>query len=185
MCSAIEAHEHSIQLFEVLTKISSPGEGDLRVTQLFSGLACTAYPIRDALYKQLGNLRILRRVSALRGANKTDEPILNILRKALILSSSTDEQYSAATLAKVSSLEQSLTHQNTASALRTLASHRGGRGDSSSPQNRPLDPPGVAPVGVAPEGANPTPGRLSPRRLPLTNLRVFGEEGEGGRSLDR
>ena len=38
VCSAIEAHEHSIQLLEALTKIFSPGEGDLGVTQLLSGL---------------------------------------------------------------------------------------------------------------------------------------------------
>ena len=63
MCSAIEAHEHSIQLFEVLAKIFPLGEGDLRVTQLLLGLACTVYPTRDAMYKQLGNLHILRRVS--------------------------------------------------------------------------------------------------------------------------
>ena len=127
MCSAIEAHKHSIQLLEALSKIFPPGEGDLRVTQLLSGLACTAYPMRDVLYKQLGNLRILRRESA----NKSDEPILDVLRKAPILSSNTDEQYSAAMLKKVSSLEQSLVHQNTASALRTLASH--GRGDGDGP----------------------------------------------------
>ena len=61
MCSAIEAHEHSIQLLEALSKIFPPGVGDLTVSQLLSGLACTAYPTRDALYKQLGNLRILHR----------------------------------------------------------------------------------------------------------------------------
>ena len=66
-------------------------------------------------------------------ANKTDEPILNVLRKATILSSTTDEQYSAATLAKVSSLEQSLAHQNTASALRNLAFHQGGKGGQQQP----------------------------------------------------
>ena len=55
--------------------------------------------MRDALYKQLGNLRILRKELALRAANKTDEPILDVLRKAPILSSTKDEQYSAATLA--------------------------------------------------------------------------------------
>ena len=103
------------------------GEGDLRVTQLLSGLACTVYPTRDALYKQLGNLHILCRESALCAANKTDEPILNILRKAPILSSSTEEQYSADTVAQVTALEQSLTHQNTASALRILASQRGSK----------------------------------------------------------
>ena len=95
VCSAIEALEHSIQLLEALTKIFPPEEGDFRVTRLLSGLACTAYPTRDALYKQLGNLRILRRESALRAEYKTDEPILNFLTKAPILSSSTDEQYSA------------------------------------------------------------------------------------------
>ena len=33
---------HTLQLLEVLTKIFCPGEGDFRVTQLLSGLACTA-----------------------------------------------------------------------------------------------------------------------------------------------
>ena len=88
MCSAIEAYEHSLQLLEALTKIFPPGEGDLRVTQLLSGLECTAYPMREALYKQLGNLHILRRMSALRAAGKTDEPILDVLRKTPVLSSS-------------------------------------------------------------------------------------------------
>ena len=79
---AIEAHEHSIQLLEALSKIFPPGEGDLRVTQLLSGLSSTVYPTRDALYKQLGNLRILRKESALRATTKTDEPIADVLRKA-------------------------------------------------------------------------------------------------------
>ena len=70
MCSAIEAHEHTLRLLEALTKIVPPGEGDLRVTQLLSGLNCIVYPTRDALYKQLlvGNLRILCRESALHAA---------------------------------------------------------------------------------------------------------------------
>ena len=94
VCSSIEAHEHSIQLLETLSKIFPPGEGDLRVTQLLSGLSSTVYPTRDALYKQLGNLCILHRESALRAANKTDEPILDVLRKALVLSSTMDEMKS-------------------------------------------------------------------------------------------
>ena len=72
--------------------------------------------MKDALYKQLGNLFILLRKSALRSANKTDKPILDVLRKAPILSS-TEEQYSAATLAQIATVEQSLTHQNTASCV--------------------------------------------------------------------
>ena len=68
VCSAIEAHEHYIQLLKVLTKIFPLGEGDLRVSQLLLVLTCTAYPTRDSLYKQLG---ILRRELALRAANKT------------------------------------------------------------------------------------------------------------------
>ena len=83
------------------------GEGDLRVTQLLSGLACTVHPTRNVLYKQLGNLRILRRESAL-CASKADEPILDILRKAPVLSSSTEEQYFAATVAQVAALEHCL-----------------------------------------------------------------------------
>ena len=54
---------------------------------------------------------------------------------------------------------------------------------NDSPQNCPLDPPGVAPVGMAPEGASPTPGCLSLRRLQPTSLRVFGLEGEGEEAL--
>ena len=54
-----------------------------------------------ALYKQLGNLCILHRESALRAAGKADEPILDVLRRAPVLSSSTEEQYSAAMVAEV------------------------------------------------------------------------------------
>ena len=98
VCSTIEEHKHSLQLLEALTKICPPGEEDLRVTQLLSGLACTAYPTQDALYKQLGNLHILRRESALRAAGKADEPILDNLRRAPVLSSSMEEQYSGGSL---------------------------------------------------------------------------------------
>ena len=109
MCSAIEAHEHSSQLLEALTEIFPPGERDLRVTQLLSDLACTAYPTRDSLYKQLGNLRILHRESAFRAASKTDEPILDVLRRAPVLYTM-EEQYSAATVTEIAVLEESLKH---------------------------------------------------------------------------
>ena len=77
MCSAIEVHE-------ALTKSFLPGEGDLLVTQLLSGLAC----ILHVMYKQLGNLHILHRVSALHALHRPDQPNMEVLRKALILSSS-------------------------------------------------------------------------------------------------
>ena len=109
-------------MLEALTKIFPLGEGDLRVTQLFSGLVCTAYPTRDTLYKQLGNLRILCRESALRALHRTTGPVMDVVRKAPILESSTDQQYTADTVAQVAALEQALTHQKTASALRSLAS---------------------------------------------------------------
>ena len=92
LCSAIEAHEHSLQLLETLTKIFPPEDGYLRVTQLLSGLTCTAYPMQDnQLYKQLGNLRILHSESALHALGKADEPFLDVLRKAPVLPSSTEE----------------------------------------------------------------------------------------------
>ena len=34
----LQAHEHCIQLLEALTKILPPGEGDLRLILLLSGL---------------------------------------------------------------------------------------------------------------------------------------------------
>ena len=124
MCCAIEAHEHTLRLLETLTKIFRLGEGDLRVTQLLSGLTCTAYPTQDALYKQLGNLCIFHRESALHAGRRTDGPVMDVLRKTPILASSTEEQYTAETVTQVTALEQALAHQNTASALRTLASQR-------------------------------------------------------------
>ena len=160
----------STQLLEALTKIFPPEEGDLRVTQLLSGFACTPYPMRDALYKQLGNQCILRRESALRAAAKTDKPILEVLRKAPILSSSTDEQYSAASLAKIASLEQSLMHQNTASALHTLASQRGGK---TGKQQQPSKPSSGSTRG----GAR---GRGSGGHRPYSRPKnLFAPEGEG------
>ena len=81
-------HEHTLQLLEALTKIFPLGEGDVRVTLLLSGLACTAYPMQDASYKQPGNLRIMRRESAVRTACRTDGPVMDVLRKAPILASS-------------------------------------------------------------------------------------------------
>ena len=186
VCSAIEAHEHSLELLEALTKIFPPGEGDFRVTQLVSCLACTVYPMRDALYKQFGNLCILHRESALHAADKTDEPDLEVLRRAPVLSSSTEEQYSAATLAQVAMLEQSLTNQNTASALHTLASQQGG--------NNGLQQPSKPSSGPA-QGASRSRG--SRRRKPFSRPsqseaapaekppEIFDQEGERGRSLDR
>ena len=169
-------HGHSLQLLQALTKIFPSGEGDLKVTQLFSGLACTAYPTRDTLYKQLGNLCILHRESVLCAAGKANEPILDVLRRPPVLSSSTEEQYSAATVAEVASLEQFLTQQNTASALRTLASQRGGMKGWQQPSKPASGSTRGGPCGVAPEVVSPTPGRLSPRRLLPKTPRVFVHE---------
>ena len=130
------------------------------------------------LYKELGNLRILHRESALLSTGKTDKPFLDVLRMAPVLPCSTEEQYSPAMVAQVAALYQSLTHQSTASVLRTLMSQR----DGSSPQNRPLDPPGVAPVHVAPEVVSPTPGRLSLRRLLPKTPRVSHTRGKAKKS---
>ena len=47
---------------------------------------------------------------------------MDVSREAPILAFSTVEQYSADTVAKVAASEQTLTHQNTTFALRTLAS---------------------------------------------------------------
>ena len=47
---------------------------------------------------------------------------MDVLSKAPILASSTEEQYSAHTVAQVATLEQALMNQNAASVLCTLAS---------------------------------------------------------------
>ena len=185
MCSAIEANEHSVQLLEALSKIFPPGEGDLRVTQLLSGLACTAYPTRDALYKQLDTLCILQRESALRSANKTDEPILDVLRKARYSPPPRMSSILLPRRPRSPALEQSLKHQNMACALLTLASHRGGKGGQQQPSKPSSGPTRGGSCGCGSRGHKPYSRPCSPRWLAPINLRVFGEEGEGGRSLDR
>ena len=66
---------------------------------------------------------------------------MDVLRKAPpILASLTEEQYSADTVAQVAAEEQALTHQNTASALRTLVSQRDtkkGNQQPSTPSSGP------------------------------------------------
>ena len=96
VCSIIEAHEHTLQLLEALTKIFPSWSNPV---SLLSGLAYTVYQMRDTLYKQLGNLRILYRELALRTTCRTDEPVMDVLSKAPILASSTEEQYTADTVA--------------------------------------------------------------------------------------
>ena len=73
VCAAIEAQEHTIQLLEALGTIPAAGS-DPKVSALFTGLSCTAFPTREALYKQLGNLRLLCRESMLRSAGNRDTP---------------------------------------------------------------------------------------------------------------
>ena len=67
MCAALEAQEHIIQLLEALGSILPAGSMDPRVSALLTGLSCMAFPTREALYKQLGNLCLLCRESMLRG----------------------------------------------------------------------------------------------------------------------
>ena len=89
VCSAIEAHENSIQLLKVLTRIFPPGKGDVKSNPVTSG---------PCLYGIKANRRYRR-------CFVTDEPIIEALRKASILSSCMHEQYSAATVVEVAALE--------------------------------------------------------------------------------
>ena len=57
VCAAIEAQKHTMQPLEVLGTILPAGSTDPRVSALLTSLSCTAFPMRKALYKQLGNLR--------------------------------------------------------------------------------------------------------------------------------
>ena len=63
MCVAIEAQEHTIQLLEALGTILPAGSKDPRASVLLTNLSCMAFPVQEALYKQLGILRLLRRGS--------------------------------------------------------------------------------------------------------------------------
>ena len=126
VCAAIEAQEHTIQLLEALGTILPAGSTDPKVSALLTGLSCTAFPTREALYKQLGNLRLLHRESMLRSASNKDIPTQDILRRAPLVSS-TEIQFSPAVEDQVSSLTQTRSHQNTVSALCTLVSAKAPR----------------------------------------------------------
>ena len=122
--AAIEAQEHTIQLLEALGTIFPAESSDPRVIALFTGLSCTAFPTWEALYKQLENLRLLRRESMLRAAGNKDAPTQEILRKAPLVSSPKGDQFDAAVVDQVSTLAQTRSHQNTMSVLCTLVSSK-------------------------------------------------------------
>ena len=119
VCSTIEAHEHTIQLLESSGSNLPNRAGDLRVTVLLYALVSTAFPIRDTLYKQLGNLHILCRESALQLSPWSDYSALDILRRAHCFP--VTQKSSSPLLLWNVFLKQSMLHQNTASALHTLA----------------------------------------------------------------
>ena len=73
-CTAIEAQEHTIQLLDALGTILPAGSTDPRVVVLLTGLPCTAFPMQEALYKQLGNLRLLHRESMLHSVGNRNNP---------------------------------------------------------------------------------------------------------------
>ena len=150
MCTAIEAQEHTIQLLEALVTILPAGSTDPRVSVLLTGLSCTAFPMLEALYKQLGNLHLLHRESMLRAAGNRDAPTQEILRKAPLVSSQKEDQFDAAVVDQVSTLAQTRSHQNTVSALCTLVSSKAPR-----PTQRPSGPSVVANAAVDQEDASP------------------------------
>ena len=76
------SREHTIQLLEALGTILPAGSMDPRVSALLTGLSCTTFLTWEALYKQLGNLHLLRRESMLYTVSSKDNPTQKILRKA-------------------------------------------------------------------------------------------------------
>ena len=139
--------------------------------------SCTAYPTRDALYKQLGNLRILRRESALCTARGSGGPVMDVLRKAPILASSTEEQYSADTVALVAALEQALTHQDTMSALRTLASQRDTKKGSQQPSKPSSGPTWGGTCGRGSRGHKPYAWSACSESAPTAKPQGFQTQG--------
>ena len=73
VCAAQEAQKHTIQFLEALGSILPAGS---RVSTLLTGLSCRGFPIREALYKQLGNLcaRTLRSVHGYRRGTRYPSP---------------------------------------------------------------------------------------------------------------
>ena len=108
VCATIEAQEHTIQLLEALGTILPAGSTDPRVRALLTGLSCTAFPTWEALYKQLGNLRLFRRESMLRAAGNRDSPTQDILRKAPLVSSLKEDQLDAVVVAYAEALRSVL-----------------------------------------------------------------------------
>ena len=79
------------------------------------------------MYKQLGNLRSLRRESMLRSVGNKDLPTQDLLKKAPLVSSPREDQFSTAVVDQVSALAQTRLHQTTVSALCTFASSKASR----------------------------------------------------------
>ena len=94
--------------------------------------------------------------------------------------SSMKKQYSAAIVEQVSTLEQTISHQTTVSALRTLDRYSKDRLLSlhNVTQDCPLDPTKVVPMGVAPENV-PLPVDLLSLRRQSPKCRIFSQEEKG------
>ena len=103
-----------------------------------------AFPTREALYKQLGNLRLLRRESILCAVGNRDAPIQDSLRKAPLVSSPKEDQFDVVVVDQVSVLNQTRSHQNTVLALCTLVSSK-----ARKPMQRPSSPSASPGRGVA------------------------------------
>ena len=97
------------------------------MSALLTGLSCTAFPTSEALYKQLGNLRMLHREAMLRSASNKDSPTQEILRQAPLVSSPSETQFDAGVVAQVAALAQMRSHHNTVSALCSLVASRAPR----------------------------------------------------------
>ena len=74
-------HHCSVKLV-LLWRRDPAGSTDPRLSSILTGLSCTAFPMQEALYKQLVNLHLLCRESMLRAAGNRDAPTLDILMKA-------------------------------------------------------------------------------------------------------
>ena len=125
-----------------------------RVRAILTGLSCTDFPTWEALYKQLGNMRLLRRESILRSTGNIDTPTQEILIQAPLVSSPKEDQFDAVVVDQVSTLTQTWSHQNTVSAPCSLVSSKAPR-PTQRPSGLSTSSGRVGACGRGPKGYKP------------------------------
>lgn len=142
-------------------------------TEFLSGLSCTAFATQEALHKQLVNLHMLRRESALWAFWKAEDPSTDILKGALLLAS-LKVQFSAAVVQHISTQEETRSHQIIVSALVILVAQKA---------SKPMQLPQCGVYRCGSRGCSSPSGPPQFQENAKDGKRDFVQPGEGARLI--